>query len=166
MVNPERSPGLKRCRAFVFIGENVDIKQAKAKFSNQKGQSKRRGIAWELTFEQWLEWWGRDLDRRGNGPLDLQMCRHGDVGSYELGNIYKGTSKDNARTAGNVKRNRTSELAKARREATLNALMWAPSKESEHDDPIDEDVIAIARLTGNLHAPSFNKTAFAIDKNR
>lgn len=144
----------------------MDEKRAKARFVSQKHGAEHRGIGWELTFDQWLEWWGSDLDRRGNGPLDLQMCRRGDAGPYSLGNIYKGTQKENAQTAGNLKRNRAADMAKQAHEAHLNALMWGASKDNYRDDEIDPDVVEIARLTGNLHVPNFTHAAFVTDKGR
>lgn len=61
----------------------------------RKSQARKRGIAWLLTFEQWLVWWGADIDKRGAGANDLQMLRYGNQGPYTLGNIYKGRPSDN-----------------------------------------------------------------------
>ncbi|MDN7658457.1 hypothetical protein [Burkholderia cenocepacia] len=75
-------------------------------FSVQRHGAGRRGIGWELTFEQWLEWWGEDIERRGVRPGDLQMQRIADAGPYALGNIKKGTPRQNAQTRAAVLRNR------------------------------------------------------------
>lgn len=58
-----------------------------------------RRIEWELTFEQWVEWWGDDIELRGQGSDNLQMQRINDTGPYALGNIVKGTPKQNTATA-------------------------------------------------------------------
>jgi hypothetical protein len=69
------------------------------RFLKQRRGAKYRGIAWELTFTEWLEWWGDDIKLRGKMKSSLCMCRHGDVGAYNLENIYKGTVSDNVSTA-------------------------------------------------------------------
>ena len=46
----------------------------------QKCGAKKRGIGWELSFEQWLEFWGEDIDRRGSGANDLQMLSAAGLG--------------------------------------------------------------------------------------
>ena len=51
-----------------------------------------------MTFKQWLDWWGEDLDQRGRGGHELSMQRPCDSGPYALDNIRKGTPKDNGRT--------------------------------------------------------------------
>jgi hypothetical protein len=76
----------------------MDIAKAKQAYRNQKYGAKRRGIEWQLTFEQWLEFWGDDLPERGRGRHNLSMQRPCDSGPYALGNIRKGTPKDNGRT--------------------------------------------------------------------
>lgn len=108
---------------------NDRIFKARAKFQQQKKSAKRRGIEWQLTFREWLEWWGDDLELRGTGRDNLQMLRFMDQGPYALWNIKKGKPADNAKTAGNMQRNRTQERLKAEREARLDAAMWANSKE-------------------------------------
>lgn len=70
-------------------------KQLRQKFASQKCLAKKRGIGWELTFDQWLEWWGKDINRRGNGHDMLQMLRYSEDEPYALGNIYKGTPREN-----------------------------------------------------------------------
>ena len=76
----------------------MDIAKAKQAYRTQKRGARHRGIEWQLTFEQWQEWWGEDLPKRGRGRNDLSMQRPCDSGPYALGNIRKGTPKDNART--------------------------------------------------------------------
>lgn len=61
----------------------------------QKHTSKQRGVEFKLTFQQWLDWWGTDIDLRGRRRHQLQMCRYDDVGAYEIGNIYKATQAEN-----------------------------------------------------------------------
>ena len=68
-------------------------------FQSQRSGARSRRIEWCLTYEEWLVWWGDDIERRGRGPDDLQMQRRNDIGPYTLGNISKGTPKQNAATA-------------------------------------------------------------------
>lgn len=66
------------------------------KFYEQRYQAiNKRNIEWDLTFEQWLNWWGEDIIDRGSGKGKLNMCRFNDTGPYSLENIYKGTHEDN-----------------------------------------------------------------------
>ena len=64
-------------------------------YYGQKHTAKQRAIPFKMTFEEWEKWWGDDFELRGRGPFQLCMCRYGDRGSYELGNIYKATNQDN-----------------------------------------------------------------------
>ena len=61
----------------------------------QRNTSKRRGVEFNLTFEEWRDFWGSDFHKRGRKMDDLCMGRYGDVGAYELGNIYKCTNREN-----------------------------------------------------------------------
>jgi hypothetical protein len=143
----------------------MNPKVARVKFSNQRSGSKSRGIAWELTFDEWLAWWGDDLGRRGSRPGDLQMCRNGDAGSYALGNIYKGTAQENMRTAGNLKRKRNTDKAAREHQAYLDALMWGSSKEPR-DDVLSEDEFDLLRETGAIKYRDKNRLAFPVTRRR
>ncbi len=70
------------------------------KYLFQKFGAARRGIGWELTFEQWRDWWGDDIKNRGPRRGQLCMMRIGDVGPYSLANIRKGTTGQNGKTRG------------------------------------------------------------------
>ena len=74
-------------------------------YLTQKQHAKRRGIEFLFSFEEWVEWWGDDFERRGCGPDDLQMARNDDVGPYHPDNVYKSTTADNA-SLGNITRKR------------------------------------------------------------
>ena len=64
-------------------------------YIKQRSGAKGRGVEFEISFEEWVEWWGEDFELRGFSKGGLQMCRYGDEGAYELGNIYKATGKEN-----------------------------------------------------------------------
>ena len=76
----------------------MDTSKARSAYLSQKSNAKRRGIEFHLTFEQWMEFWGDDLARRGPGRYELGMQRPCDSGPYAVGNIRKGTPADNVRT--------------------------------------------------------------------
>lgn len=61
----------------------------------QRNTSKCRGVKFNLTFEEFVKFWGEDFELRGCKNDDLQMCRYGDTGAYEIGNIYKATRVEN-----------------------------------------------------------------------
>ena len=61
----------------------------------QKYHAQRRGIQFNITYQDWLSWWGADINRRGNNSNDLCMARYGDTGPYELDNVYKTTIAQN-----------------------------------------------------------------------
>lgn len=77
----------------------------------QKSNSRTRKVPFLLSFEQWLTIWteSEKLNQRGRGAKKFCMCRHGDVGPYELGNVFIGTGGENVR-AGNLGKEMTQEV--------------------------------------------------------
>jgi len=66
-------------------------------YLGQRHTSKQRGIEFNLTFEEFVEFWGDDFSCRGTkNPEDLQMCRYDDEGPYQIGNIYKASKSENS----------------------------------------------------------------------
>lgn len=110
-----------------------------AAFEQQRSQAAVRGIGWELTFDEWLAFWGDDIGRRGTGRNDLQMQRPCDAGPYAVGNIRKGTPQQNMKTRGDMCRNRRSEMAAKAHQAALDALMALPSAPSCDEDDMSKD---------------------------
>lgn len=76
----------------------MDIKKALQAYHSQRHNAKSRGIGWELTFKEWCDFWGEDIDRRGTRRDQLGMQRIMDSGPYRVGNIRKGHPRDNVRT--------------------------------------------------------------------
>ena len=116
-------------------------------YNQQKKGAKKRGIEFLLTFEQWVEWWGDDFSKRGRGTFDLHMCRRLDSGPYSLENIYKGTAKENLRTAANLRLVRASERKKRELQARLDAMMWAESA-PDKDEIFSKDEMDRLRASG------------------
>ncbi len=74
---------------------------SKARFRDQRKAAAKRGIAFNLTYEQWYNWYlsqGVDKNiRQGKDGNCWCMCRFNDSGPYELGNIYLDTNSNNVK---------------------------------------------------------------------
>lgn len=64
-------------------------------YHNHKARSKRRGIDFEFSYEEWITWWGTDIVNRGRKAGQIVMARNGDIGSYNLNNVHKATVEQN-----------------------------------------------------------------------
>jgi len=126
------------------------MKKYLAAYRSQKNGARRRGIEFKLTFEQWLAWWGEDIERRGRGECDLQMQRLADAGAYELGNIKKGTPKQNSQTVKLLRRTQRSLEAAAELQSTLNKAMFMESSEPEPELEGDEEELAALGITSSF----------------
>lgn len=68
-------------------------------YTRSKADSKRRGIDFLFTFEEWKAWWidtGK-WELRGKKAGCYQMCRKNDVGPYAAWNVYCDTVEANSR---------------------------------------------------------------------
>jgi hypothetical protein len=68
------------------------------KYGVQKGDAKRRGVPFSLTFDEWLDLWTASghLHERGHGYGKYVMARFGDRGGYEPGNVKIVLFEENA----------------------------------------------------------------------
>lgn len=71
----------------------------------QVSTSKRRGIEWCFTYEEWVRWWQLHLgpnwfNRRGCRKGQYVMARRGDKGPYVWWNVECKTADENNREAG------------------------------------------------------------------
>jgi hypothetical protein len=71
-------------------------------FNNQKCNAKKRGISFEFTFDEWVEWWGDEINSRGCGAGQYVMARISDSGPYHPSNVFKCEAGLNV-AMGNVK---------------------------------------------------------------
>ena len=74
---------------------------AKYRFREHRKGAVRRNIPFNLTFEQWDNWWltngvDRNIPRPNNGDT-LCMCRFEDKGPYSLDNIYCASKRQNTK---------------------------------------------------------------------
>jgi len=72
---------------------------AKYRYREHRKGAVRRNIPFNLTFEEWDQWWlsngvDRNIPRKNDANI-LCMCRNGDQGSYDLNNIYCATKRQN-----------------------------------------------------------------------
>ena len=68
----------------------------KGKYYNHKYRAKCRSIPFLLTFEEWWGLW-KDYWHMKDGTGNLHMCRTGDEGAYEIGNVRIDTRENNLR---------------------------------------------------------------------
>ena len=70
-------------------------------FQAQRAAAKRRGIAFEFSYSEWLATWERSGRLRERGTLagNYQMGRKGDVGPYCSSNVKIITLEENRRQA-------------------------------------------------------------------
>lgn len=80
------------------MNPNETPREARAAYRGQKAHASKRGIPFRMTFEEWAhEWWLSGVwSARGRGASSYAMCRKGDLGAYEVGNVYIATNRQNA----------------------------------------------------------------------
>ena len=93
--NKSETPDGKRysCRECRKISCQVYKTTKRGKYSKQKENAKRRGVEWDMSFEEWDRLWGALYPLRG--PQGLIMCRLNDEGPYHPDNVYLGTPQMN-----------------------------------------------------------------------
>lgn len=75
------------------------IKTPKGKYSVQKRSAKKRGIAWEFSFDTWWEKWqdSGHWDTRGDSAGSHVMSRYNDEGPYSTSNTFINTMGNNSK---------------------------------------------------------------------
>lgn len=98
-------------------------------FVTQRTNARVRGIDWNLTLLQWWTIWQESgkWDQRGRGH-GYMMCRFGDVGPYEAGNVYIATGVHN----GSVQPN---NIYRANHPRHHEVLAPRPDMPPRHDVP-------------------------------
>lgn len=64
---------------------------------SQRSNAKTRGVEWNISLWDWWDIWQKSgkWDERGRGVDKYVMCRFGDSGAYEVGNVYIATCSHN-----------------------------------------------------------------------
>lgn len=87
-------------RAIRDIGLNTEsrTKRPTYAFTRQRHSARQRGIEWNLTLAEWLAVWieSGKWEQRGRARDSYVMCRFGDAGPYEVGNVYIATLAHNS----------------------------------------------------------------------
>lgn len=76
----------------------VDVtRRLKRRFVQQRANAKNRGISWQLSFDEWRDWWlaTGHVDQRGRQRGQWVMGRPYDSGPYVLGNLLCLRAEDN-----------------------------------------------------------------------
>src|SRR6516162_11761456 len=78
---------------------------SRSKYLVHKAGAKRRGIAFELTFEGWLKIWENSghFNERGRNAAEYHMARHNDSGPYAANNVKIITASQNSAEVKNKK---------------------------------------------------------------
>jgi transposase len=82
-------------------------------FESQRNCAKQRGIAWHLSFAQWLEVWNLSgkWELRGRGKGRYCMSRIKDSGGYEVGNVHiQLSTENNSQGVAKVRGNRAANI--------------------------------------------------------
>lgn len=67
-------------------------KTPRAKYNQHRNTAKERGIVFSLTSREWWNLWESHWEERGKSTC---MCRTGDTGAYEIGNVRIDTYSNN-----------------------------------------------------------------------
>ena len=79
------------------------MREIKSKFWDQRGNARKRGISFTLTFEEWWNIWQKSghWDKRGRNIGQYCMSRYGDIGPYDVGNVFIQLTSKNTSDAQN-----------------------------------------------------------------
>lgn len=80
------------------MSPSFDLAKARQEFASQRSGAARRGIGWELTFDQWLDIWAESGHYAKRGPTGYVMARKWDDGPYAIGNVEIQTAQENHST--------------------------------------------------------------------
>jgi CRP-like cAMP-binding protein len=142
--------GCGRARAIELNqGDSLSSSRSRAGiFRQYKTNCIRRGIPWELTFEEFCSFWDASgqWERRGRGKGKFCLARYGDSGPYALGNNYVAKNEDNASDSFLVKPKRDRKHLSARQieVAVLLAEGLTPTQIGER--------LGISRATASIYS--------------
>ena len=78
--------------------------KARERFKWHRNSSKKRGIEFQFSFEEWYNWWlSNGIDKNqptvSTNSNTLCMCRFNDEGPYSVDNVYCATISQNSKDA-------------------------------------------------------------------
>lgn len=68
-------------------------------YNQHRRGAKKRGIAFELSFDDWVKIWEESGHLEERGPNGYNMCRFKDEGPYHKDNVYIAHNTQNKRDA-------------------------------------------------------------------
>lgn len=91
-------------------------------YTQHKSNAKRRGIPFLLTLDQWKSIWleSGKWEQRGRGADKYCMCRNGDAGAYEAGNVFIDLNRQNVSDGNKGKMD--SPETKAKKSAAMRGI--------------------------------------------
>lgn len=94
------------------------------RYDAHKGVAKQRGILFRLSFEDWFGIWSKSghWDERGSHKGQYCMSRFGDLGAYEIGNVFIQRIEQNIKDAHIGKINSISTKDKIREKRKLQII--------------------------------------------
>ena len=76
------------------------------KYRKQAANAKKRGVEFNLTFDEWWDLWADHWEERGKGSDQYCMCRTNDEGAYEVGNVRIDTCRNNILESNAIRRSK------------------------------------------------------------
>jgi hypothetical protein len=121
-------------------------------YTQQKSNAKQRGVVFAITFDEWKQIWldSGKWEQRGRGAEKYCMCRKGDAGCYEVGNVFVGLNKHNVRDGnlGKVMSEKTRQLISAAN--TGKAHPWSAGERNPMHRPQVKAKLS-ASISGSKH---------------
>lgn len=89
----------------------------RGKYHRHRKNARTRGVAFELTFDQWMHLWNASgrWAQRGNRAGQYVMLRLNDAGAYSMANVYIALMEVNVAEC-----NRTRHIPEAQRSANAD----------------------------------------------
>jgi hypothetical protein len=115
-------------------------------YTQHKSNAKNRCIDFMLSFDEWKQIWlnSGKWEQRGRGAEKYCMCRIGDQGCYEKGNVFIGLGKINVRE-GNLGKLDSEETKRKKSEALKGKPHpWAAGKNNPMHRPEVKAKMSIA----------------------
>jgi hypothetical protein len=78
---------------------SLELKKFKRAYFDQRGNAAKRGVGFDMSFDEWLTVWESSghLAERGCRKGQYAMSRIGDVGPYSVSNVFIQLHADNVK---------------------------------------------------------------------